>query len=431
MRLRTKNAEPHLLLHKHTETNPKDANMEGAFLPEGKTHPRRLFQYYVCVAQLFYHIQQRETIPFCLFPAFFFSTCCDRIQTKGADRMEITQNDRGYSPSERQYLIYRFLLENSNKDRVATPKQIRDYLQSLDIKISINTLYNDLRTLSNRETFNLQWEYDQKRKGYWVSNPIFEPREIRLLIDSVQASSFLTQTKADALVKKIRTLTDRYTLASLNRPTVVSGRVRSMNDSVITEADRLYQAIAEDSQIQFLYFQHRPRKERPKEYSNKGKKIQVSPYTLYWNNGFLYLYAYNAANARFQFYRVDRMEGITKPLGIKREGKEEYQKQTLTSNRVKVFDMYSGDEYDVKIRFHKTITSSVFDQFGKNNIVPIPDGDDHFTIKTRIQVSPPFYAWIATFGRKAKILEPPEVVKGMRDFLQKSMDMYKNDGETL
>ena len=93
--------------------------------------------------------------------------------------------------------------------------------------------------------------------------------------------------------------------------------------------------------------------------------------------------------------------------------------------------MYSGDEYDVKIRFHNTITSSVFDQFGKNNIVPIPDGDEHFTIKTRIQISPPFYAWIATFGRKAKILEPPEVVKGMRDFLQKSMDMYKNDEETL
>ena len=91
--------------------------------------------------------------------------------------------------------------------------------------------------------------------------------------------------------------------------------------------------------------------------------------------------------------------------------------------------MYSGPEFEVKIRFHNTITSQVFDQFGKNTILPIPDGDSHFTIRTPIQVSPPFYAWIATFGHKAKIIEPLEVVEGMKDFLQRSLDMYKDDGE--
>ena len=343
--------------------------------------------------------------------------------------MRITENENGFSPSERQFLIYRYLLENTNKETVATPKAIRDYLESRGIKISTNTLYNDLRILQTAETFNLQWEYDQSRKGYWVCNPLFEPREIRLLIDSIQASHFLTQAKADALVKKIKTLTDKYTLATLNRPTVVSGRVRSMNDSVVIEADRLYQAIAEDSQIQFKYFQHRPSKQRQKEYSNNGKFVRVSPFSLYWNNGFLYLYAYNAARNKFLFYRVDRMESISKPLQIEREGKEEYSKSNLTANKVKVFDMYGGQEYTVKIRFHNTITSAVFDQFGKDRIMPMPDGDSHFTIRTPIQVSPPFYAWIATFGRKAQILGPPEVVDGMKDFLQKSLDMYKNDGE--
>ena len=343
--------------------------------------------------------------------------------------MKITENENGFSPSERQYLIYRFLLENTNKETVATPKAIRDYLESHGIKISTNTLYNDLRILQTAETFNLQWEYDQSKKGYWVSNPTFEPREIRLLIDSIQAANFLTQSKAEALVKKIKTLTDKHTLATLNRPTVVSGRVRSMNDSVVNEVDRLYQAIAEDCQIQFLYFQHTPSRQKPKQYSNKGKKIQVSPYTLYWNNGFLYLYAYNGAAGKFQFYRIDRMEGISKPIKIEREGKEEYQKSKLTANKVKVFDMYSGPEYDVKIRFHNTITSSVFDQFGRDRILTIPDGDSHFTIRAPIQVSPPFYAWIATFGRKAQIMEPSEVVAGMKDFLQRSLDMYKDDGE--
>lgn len=352
-----------------------------------------------------------------------------KIVRKGADAMRITENENGFSPSERQYLLFRYLLENTNSERVATPAEIKKYLENYGIKVSTNTLYNDLRILGTAETFNLQWEYDQKKKGYRVTNPTFEPREIRLLIDSVQASHFITQAKADALVKKIKTLTDKYTLATLNRPTVVSGRVRSMNDSVVTEADRLYQAIAEDSQIQFLYFQYMPNKQKSKQYSNKGKKIQVSPFTLYWNNGFLYLYAYNSKTKKFQFYRVDRMESIGKPLGIEREGKEEYKKSSLTTNSVKVFDMYSGPEYRVKMRFHNTITSAVFDQFGKSNIMPIPDGESYFTITTPVQISPPFFAWIATFGRRAQILEPAPVVEEMKDFLQKSLDMYKNDGE--
>ena len=237
--------------------------------------------------------------------------------------MRITENENGFSPSERQYLLYRYLVEHTNREKVATPAEIKKYLEEYGIKVSTNTLYNDLRILGTAETFNLQWEYDQKQKGYRVTNPTFEPREIRLLIDSVQASHFLTQAKAEALVKKIKTLTDKYTLATLNRPTIVSGRVRSMNDSVVMDADRLYQAIAEDRQIQFLYFQHTPSKAKPKQYSNGGKKIQVSPFTLYWSNGFLYLYAYNGKTGKFQFYRVDRMESIGKPLSVEREGKDE------------------------------------------------------------------------------------------------------------
>ena len=117
--------------------------------------------------------------------------------------MRITENENGFSPSERQYLLFRFLLEHTNRDKVATPAEIRNFLErEHGIKVSTNTLYNDLRILGTAETFNLQWEYDQKQKGYRVINPTFEPREIRLLIDSVQASHFLTQVKAEALVRR-------------------------------------------------------------------------------------------------------------------------------------------------------------------------------------------------------------------------------------
>lgn len=200
-----------------------------------------------------------------------------KIVPKGADVMRITENENGFSPSERQYLLYRYLLENTNSESVATPAEIKKYLENYGIKISTNTLYNDLRILGTAETFNLQWEYDQKKKGYRVTNPTFEPREIRLLIDSIQASHFITQAKADALVKKIKTLTDKYTLSTLNRPTVVSGRVRSMNDSVVTEADRLYQAIAEDSQIQFYISSTRQTSRSLSSFPTRERKFKSHP----------------------------------------------------------------------------------------------------------------------------------------------------------
>ena len=108
-----------------------------------------------------------------------------------------------------------------------------------------------------------------------------------------------------------------------------------------------------------------------------------------------------------------------------REGKEEYKKTNLTKPTVKVFDMYDAPAENVKMRFRKELADAVIDQFGKD-VILIPQDADHFTITAPIAVSPPFFAWIATFGRRAKILEPAPVIEKMKDFLQKCADMYED-----
>ena len=100
----------------------------------------------------------------------------------------------------------------------------------------------------------------------------------------------------------------------------------------------------------------------------------------------------------------------------------------MTSQKAKVFDMYGGKEYNVRIRFRNELADAVIDQFGKDIQMFAVDAE-HFTITAPIEISPPFFAWIATFGRKVKILSPEPVVEKMRDFLQRSLDMYKDDGE--
>lgn len=247
------------------------------------------------------------------------------------------------------------------------------------------------------------------------------------MVDGIQSSKFITQKKAQEITRKIKALASKETLETLNRQAYVADRVRSMNDSVVNDADRLHAAIQGDWKIGFRYFHYSPASGKDKTYSKKGEQYIVSPYALLWNNGNYYLYAYDSERQKFRYFRVDRMEAIGNPLPYRRDGREAYQEKNITHQKAKVFDMYSGKEYTVRIRFRNELADAVVDQFGKD-VGMFPVDEEHFLIQVPVEISPPFFAWIATFGRRVKILSPEPVVEKMRDFLQRSMDMYKDEG---
>jgi len=322
----------------------------------------------------------------------------------------------------RLLLLKEYFEANAGKNRIVTRKELENYLADRDFLVEKKTLYSDIYAL--QDYCGMKIEYDQSKKGYRLLNPPFEPHELRLLVDGVQSAKFITKEKARQITGKIKRMAGKDTVASLNRQTYVADRVRSMNENVVAEADRIHQAIAEDSQIGFRYFHYTPDKNNPKNYSYSGKATIVSPYALLWNNGNYYLYAYDGK--KFRYYRVDRMESISKPLVQKREGKDLFRERDITVQKAKVFDMYGGKEYDVQIRFRKELADVVVDQFGKD-IMMIPVDEEHFIITTPIEVSPTFFAWISTFGRRVKILGPAPVVEKMREFIGKVADMYIDD----
>ena len=199
-----------------------------------------------------------------------------------------------------------------------------------------------------------------------------------------------------------------------------------MNDSVVKDADNLHIAIQTNRKVRFKYFHYD--REKKKWYSHNNEAYVVSPFGLLWNDGNYYLYAYDSEKEKFRYFRVDRMERISQPLPLKRDGREAYSEKNLNRQKAKVFDMFGGQEYNVRIRFRNELADAVIDQFGKDIMMFAVDAE-HFTITAPIEVSPTFFAWIATFGRRVKILSPEPVVDKMRDFLQRSLDMYKDDGE--
>jgi len=341
----------------------------------------------------------------------------------------VPRGNSAYSQGERWFLLYQYFIQNSNKDTPITYDDICKHLLNYNIEVHPNTLYADIATLQS-DIFGLIIEYDRKyNKGsgaYVLKNPPFEPHELRLITDSIQASKFLPQTEAQKLTKKVSALASKESQKSLNTHADVVDRVRSMNDSVVKDSVKIYQAINENRKIAFKMFHYK--RDGKKEYSRNGKPYIVSPFATLWHNGYYYLYAYVDGENRFRYFRIDRMDNISKPMLEPREGKGKYDAKSLKHREVKIFAIKESANGMVKIRFTNGLVDAVRDQFGKD-VLMIPYDDKHFTINVRVQLCQEFYAWLFTFGRGAKILEPLKVAEKMCGYAENILEMYKNDGE--
>ena len=222
---------------------------------------------------------------------------------------------------------------------------------------------------------------------------------------------------------KVLRLTDRNTSAGLNRRSFVAGRIRSMNDSVVKDADNLHIAIQTNRKVRFKYFHYD--REKKKWYSHNNEAYVVSSFGLLWNDGNYDLYAYDGE--KFRHFRVDRMEHIT-VYPEPREGAEAFKRIDLNAHQAEVFHMFTGTETTVKLRCANHLADVILEQFGKDTML-IPDGADDFTVSVPVQISKPFYAWAAGFGADMKILFPQAIVNEMRTFIQELSEMYKDDGK--
>jgi predicted DNA-binding transcriptional regulator YafY len=337
-----------------------------------------------------------------------------------------TRGGRSSGQGVKLLYIRDFLYAHATKEHPQNANRIQDFLLSNGIEASTKTIYNDILRL--QEDFGVPVVYDAKRWGYYITEPEFKPYELRLMVDSIQSSKFITQTEARTISQKIAKLGDVYTRPTLtDRHAWVSDRVRSANDDVVREADRIYAAIANNRKIRFRYFHYTPNRANPKKYSKNGDFYTVSPYAMLWDNGNYYLYAYTEKGV-FRTFRIDRMERISNPLQEERDGEKEFKAEAITAKEYKVFQMFHGEQVKVRVRFSNRLADAVIDQFGKNTIL-VPEDDGHFIVLLPVELSPPFFAWIATFGRGAKILSPAAAVDKMRDFIQRCSDMYNDEGE--
>lgn len=320
-------------------------------------------------------------------------------------------------------IIRDYLLSHTNENHWVTSKDIIAHLASHGIRADRKTIFTDI----DRLEFDYGMDIERGgRKGYRVAKPQFEPRELRLMIDSVQSARFITETEATSITSKIKDLSDVYTRPSLERKAYVNERIRSSKESIVARTDTIHEAISLDAQVSFKYFHYYPSlRSDSKNYSKNGEPYTVSPFALYWNNGNYYLYAYLSDKNQMRFFRIDRMESI-KLASTQREGHDSFSAATLQGQRkAKVFDMYqTGNEVNVTLRGINKVADQVVDAFG-NKVMLMPDKKDgYFTVNVLVDVSPTFFAWLSTFGKQLRITAPEETKDEFVSFLHKALDQY-------
>ena len=319
-------------------------------------------------------------------------------------------------------LIYlKEILETETDDTHGmTLAELSDALRSRGVDIERKTLYDDLDALRD-----LGMDIDMRKSSgttrYHLLSRDFEMPELKLLVDAVQSSKFITHKKSLSLIGKLERLTSRHGAQKLRRQVHVSNRIKTMTESIYYAVDELHEAITRDAKISFLYFDWDENKE--KKLRHGGRRYKISPFALTWDDENYYLIGYDSEAEKIKHYRVDKMLKLAVEEE-RRDGKEHFKSFDMALYSRKTFGMYGGREESVTLRCNSRLSGIVIDRFGREtNFVKRADGC--FDIHVKVAVSPLFFSWVSTFGKEIEITSPASVRNEFKEFLRSALSHYE------
>ena len=301
------------------------------------------------------------------------------------------------------YLID-FFNKNTDENHPAAMGEIIDFLEANGIHAERKSIYSDIEAL-NRLGYSIEQRRENPR-GYYMSDRRFELAELKLLVDAVQSSKFITEKKSNDLIEKIEKLTSKYEGYKLHRQEYVANRVKTDNETILYNIDPIHEAIATNRRIKFNYCEWNLNKELV--FRNDGKEYIADPVTLIWDDENYYMVAYDVEKSAMKHYRVDKIRN-TVILDEKRTNNVNIKKFDPALYVREHFGMFSGNEETLHLRFENELIGVIIDRFGKD--IPVIHVDDNVSdARIKVQVSDTFFGWIAGF-RGRIMIEGNETVK--------------------
>lgn len=338
-------------------------------------------------------------------------------KTENQEKKKIVRGPRLNQKLKIMYLM-KILLEETDEDHDLTLNEIVEKLKAYNVTAERKSLYSDIENL---RTFGLDiigMQYG-KTYHYKVASRQFQLVELKLLVDAVQSSRFITEKKSDELIAKLESYASKYEAKKLARQVNVNGRMKTMNERIYYSVDKIHEALNEESQIKFQYFTWTADKKMELKYG--GAYYSVSPWALCWDDEKYYLVGYDNREYKIKHFRVDKMADVS-VVYEEREGKEEFSKMQMSEYTNRLFGMFDGNLETVTLLCENHAANVIIDRFGTD--IPLMKTDaEHFTVRVRVSVSKLFLSWIMAIPG-VKIVAPERTVDMMKSEIKRLQEMY-------
>ena len=326
---------------------------------------------------------------------------------------------KSYNQKVKLLFLMDLFLKKTDVDHTISMKEILSELEKNGISGARKSIYNDIETLKE---YGMDIEYRKEQpEGYYLVDRTFELAELKLLVDAVQSSKFITEKKSRSLIQKLGGLASDYEAKQLKRQVYVADRIKTMNESIYYNVDKIHNAISENVQIAFEYTAWGMKKKL--ELLNKGKVYKISPWMMSWADENYYLVGYDSKEEKIKHFRVDKMIHI-EIMENKREGKEAFQKTDPAVYSKNMFGMFSGEEQMLDILVPKRLLGVFVDRFGKEISVR-KVSEDEYIVHISVIISEPFFGWLTGLGKDVIIKAPQKVVLEYQDYLEGILKGYK------
>lgn len=317
--------------------------------------------------------------------------------------------------------IIKILSEQTDEQHYMSAGRLIEELAKYDIKAERKSIYDDMNQLMDFG-YDIVLVKSRTNGGYYLASREFELAELKLLVDVVQSSRFITLKKSKELIQKLEKMASREEAKQLQRQVYVANRVKTANESIYYNVDDIHKAIQNNAQIRFQYLEWNlekqlvPRKE--------GRRYQVSPWALTCKDENYYLIAHDKEENKIKHFRVDKMGNIEVLEEEKREGSDLFERFDIADYANKTFGMFGGTEEVVTLQFHNSLIGVVMDRFGKEVSVRKRE-EDTFSVRVKVAVSGQFFGWLTGLGEKVKIVAPEDTVRQYREYMENIIQNYK------
>lgn len=317
--------------------------------------------------------------------------------------------------------LYKILIKNTDEQHPISMQDILDYMASEGYSCSEDSVLRYIKQLRNELGVDVISGRGRNAR-YFIGNRLLEKEELKLIIDSVNASNFIEKSIATKMIDKLKSTMSKYDSEELDRSVLGINNAKAENKKILYNVNIIQEALAKGVQISFDYMGWDKHKKLVKKYE---RRYNMNPWALIWANDRYYLYGYDVKKTGDVFaernYRVDKLDNI-QLSDVPRDGKTQYQSFNANTYVSRRMGMFSGKEQAITVRIPEYLIGAFIDQFGKR-ITISEESEDMLQVTFYAVPSVILLGWLAGL-KVAEVVGPLDVREDIINLLQQNMNLY-------